>query len=51
LFAFALRVQYLFFDAFGVVFSNIYSLNLWQTGLAFLDLVVGMVLAVVIDPF
>ncbi|KAL3486498.1 major facilitator superfamily domain-containing protein [Aspergillus germanicus] len=49
--AFALGVQYLLFGAFGVVFSNAYDFNLWQTGLAFVGLVVGMVLAVVIDPF
>ncbi|OOF97594.1 hypothetical protein ASPCADRAFT_166594 [Aspergillus carbonarius ITEM 5010] len=48
--AIALGVQYLFFGAFGVVYGNAYNFTLWQSGLAFLGLLVGMVLAVVIDP-
>ncbi|PYH89981.1 MFS general substrate transporter [Aspergillus ellipticus CBS 707.79] len=49
--AIALGVQYLFFGAFGIVYGNAYDFKLWQTGLAFSGLLVGMVLAVAVDPW
>ncbi|GKZ24998.1 hypothetical protein AbraCBS73388_012022 [Aspergillus brasiliensis] len=47
----ALGVQYLFFGAFGVVYGNAYNFGLWQSGLAFTGILVGMITAVVIDPW
>ncbi|KAI1320062.1 major facilitator superfamily domain-containing protein [Xylariaceae sp. FL0255] len=39
-----LGVIYLFFGAFPIVFGDVYGFNLWQVGLSFLGLLVGMVL-------
>jgi hypothetical protein len=39
-----LGVLYLFFGAFGLVFEENHGFNLWQVGLTFLGLTVGMVL-------
>ncbi|PWY74211.1 MFS transporter [Aspergillus eucalypticola CBS 122712] len=47
----ALGVQYLFFGAFGVVYGNAYNFELCQSGLAFTGLLVGMIMAVLIDPW
>lgn len=41
-----LGIQYLFFGAFHVIFSETYGFELWQVGLAFSGMTVGMVLAV-----
>lgn len=35
----------LFFSAFGLVFGDVHGFNLWQTGLAFLGIFVGMLAA------
>lgn len=43
--AFLLGVLYLFFGAFPLVFENNHGFNLWQVGLSFMGLAVGMVLA------
>ncbi|RMZ89862.1 hypothetical protein DV736_g2908, partial [Chaetothyriales sp. CBS 134916] len=45
-----LGILYLFFGAFPLVFGDVYGFNLWQTGLAFIGLSVGMVLAITSDP-
>lgn len=46
-----LGILYLFFGAFQMVFGNVYGLELWQRGLCFLGLFVGMVFAILSDPF
>ncbi|KAJ5179913.1 hypothetical protein N7492_003123 [Penicillium capsulatum] len=48
--AILLGILYLFFGAFQLVFSNVYGLDLWQRGLCFLGLFVGMVFAILSDP-
>ncbi|KAL2819914.1 major facilitator superfamily domain-containing protein [Aspergillus cavernicola] len=48
--AILLGILYLFFGAFQLVFSNVYGLDLWQRGLCFLGLFVGMFFAIVSDP-
>lgn len=45
-----LGILYLFFGAFQMVFGNVYGLSLWQRGLCFLGLFVGMVFAILSDP-
>ncbi|KAF7116057.1 hypothetical protein CNMCM5793_003978 [Aspergillus hiratsukae] len=49
--AILLGILYLFFGAFQLVFGNIYGFELWQRGLTFLSLFVGMVFAILSDPF
>ncbi|KAL2851387.1 major facilitator superfamily domain-containing protein [Aspergillus pseudodeflectus] len=49
--AILLGILYLFFGAFQVVFQSVYGFELWQCGLSFLGLLVGMVLAVLSDPY
>lgn len=49
--AILLGILYLFFGAFQLVFGNIYGFNLWQRGLTFLSIFVGMVFAILSDPF
>jgi membrane protein implicated in regulation of membrane protease activity len=48
--AILLGILYLFFGAFQLVFGNVYGLELWQRGLCFLGLFVGMVFAILSDP-
>jgi MFS family permease len=48
--AILLGILYLFFGAFPLIFGNVYGFNLWQTGLAFLGLLVGMFLTGASDP-
>lgn len=48
--AILLGILYLFFGAFQDVFQEVYQFELWQRGLAFLGLLVGMILAVLSDP-
>lgn len=48
--AILLGILYLFFGAFQLVFSNVYGFELWQVGLSFLGLLVGMVIATASDP-
>ena len=43
--AILLGILYLFFGAFSLIFGNVYGFNLWQTGLAFLGIMVGMLAA------
>ncbi|PYH80258.1 MFS general substrate transporter [Aspergillus uvarum CBS 121591] len=49
--AILLGILYLFFGAFQIVFGNVYGFSLWQRGCSFLGLLVGMVLAILTDPF
>ncbi|KAJ5605835.1 drug/proton antiporter YHK8 [Penicillium lagena] len=49
--AILLGILYLFFGAFQLVFDEVYGLVLWQRGLCFIGLFVGMVLAILSDPF
>ncbi|GKT77236.1 major facilitator superfamily transporter [Colletotrichum tofieldiae] len=48
--AILLGILYLFFGAFPLVFTNIHGFNLWQVGLTFMGLLVGMFLAAATDP-
>ncbi|KAL5333439.1 MFS general substrate transporter [Aspergillus crustosus] len=48
--AILLGILYLFFGAFQLVFSNVYVLELWQRGLCFLGLFVGMAFAIISNP-
>lgn len=45
-----LGVIYLFFGAFPLVFGGSYGFNLWQVGLSFLGILVGMVLGAALNP-
>ncbi|EXJ93232.1 hypothetical protein A1O3_01789 [Capronia epimyces CBS 606.96] len=45
-----LGILYLFFGAFNLVFSTVYGFNLWQVGLSFVGLTIGMLLAIASDP-
>ncbi|KAI9794588.1 MAG: hypothetical protein M1816_004475 [Peltula sp. TS41687] len=49
--ALLLGVLYLFFGAFGFVFPSTYGFQLYQVGLSFLGITVGMIIAVATDPF
>lgn len=48
--AILLGILYLFFGAFPLVFRQIYGFNLWQVGLTFLGILIGMLLAACLDP-
>ncbi|KAK2599323.1 hypothetical protein N8I77_011091 [Diaporthe amygdali] len=48
--AILLGILYLFFGAFPLVFQGTYGFNLWQTGLTFLGMLVGMVCAALMGP-
>ncbi|CAG7562324.1 unnamed protein product [Fusarium equiseti] len=48
--AILLGILYLFFGAFPLVFGRIYGFNLWQVGLSFLGILVGMIAAAGLDP-
>ncbi|KAK8086134.1 multidrug resistance protein [Apiospora phragmitis] len=43
--AILLGILYLFFGAFDLIFGDVYGFNLWQTGLAFLGILIGMLAA------
>jgi MFS family permease len=49
--AILLGILYLFFGAFNLVFTKVYGFELWQVGLSFMGLFVGMVIAILTDPF
>ena len=46
-----LGVQYLFFGTFDIIFRNNYHFKLWQIGLTFLGILVGMLAAVATSPW
>ena len=48
--AILLGILYLFFGAFQLVYESVYGFSLWQRGLCFLGLFVGMVFAIISDP-
>lgn len=48
--AFLLGILYLFFGAFPLIFSTNHGFVLWQTGLTFLGLIVGLLGAVMTNP-
>lgn len=48
--AILLGILYLFFGAFPLVFSRSHGFNLWQVGLTFLGMGVGLVIGVLTDP-
>lgn len=48
--AILLGILYLFFGAFQLVFSNVYGMVIWERGLCFLGIFVGMVIAILSDP-
>lgn len=48
--AILLGILYLFFGAFPLVFRNTHGFNLWQSGLCFLGIFVGMMCAAASDP-
>ncbi|KAJ5414101.1 hypothetical protein N7509_000728 [Penicillium cosmopolitanum] len=48
--AILLGILYLFFGAFQLVFLEVYGFSIWQRGLCFLGLFVGMVMAILSDP-
>jgi hypothetical protein len=45
-----LGVLYLFFGAFVLVFENNHGFQLWQVGLTFLGMLVGMMIGIATDP-
>ncbi|KIW99043.1 uncharacterized protein Z519_00706 [Cladophialophora bantiana CBS 173.52] len=45
-----LGILYLFFGAFNLVFTEVYHFKVWQVGLSFLGLMIGMILAILSDP-
>ncbi|OQE16987.1 hypothetical protein PENSTE_c022G01609 [Penicillium steckii] len=49
--AILLGIIYLFFGAFQTVFESVYGFQLWQRGLSFLGLLVGMIFAILSDPY
>lgn len=48
--ALLLGILYLFFGAYPLIFRTNYNFNLWQIGLTFLGLAVGMISAILSDP-
>lgn len=48
--AILLGILYLFFGAFQLVFEHVYGFSLWQRGLCFMGLFVGMLFAILSDP-
>ncbi|QKD55444.2 MFS transporter [Fusarium oxysporum Fo47] len=49
--ALLLGIIYLFFGAFQLVFESVYGFQLWQRGVSFTGLLVGMIFAILSDPF
>ncbi|KAF6819642.1 bicyclomycin resistance [Colletotrichum musicola] len=48
--AILLGILYLFFGAFPLVFTTNHGFNLWQVGLTFMGILIGMFLAAATDP-
>ncbi|KAL1866963.1 hypothetical protein Plec18167_008896 [Paecilomyces lecythidis] len=48
--AILLGILYLFFGAFNLVFTHVWGFNLWQVGLSFMGIFVGMLFAIWTDP-
>lgn len=47
--AFLLGILYLFFGAFPLIFRDLHGFNLWQTGLSFVGIGIGMIIAIATD--
>jgi drug/metabolite transporter (DMT)-like permease len=45
-----LGILFLFLGVFDVAFGDVYHFELWQVGVAFLGLLIGMLLAIASDP-
>jgi hypothetical protein len=41
-----LGIQYLFFGAFRIVYSDVYGFDAWQVALTFIGILIGMTAAV-----
>ncbi|GAD99243.1 MFS transporter [Paecilomyces variotii No. 5] len=48
--AILLGILYLFFGAFNLVFTNVWGFTLWQVGLSFMGIFVGMLFGIWTDP-
>ena len=48
--AILLGILYLWFGAFELVFENNHGFELWQTGLSFLGVFVGILIAIATEP-
>lgn len=48
--AILLGILYLFFGAFPIIFTALYKFTLWQVGLSFLGIAVGLVIGTLSDP-
>ena len=48
--AILLGILYLFFGAFPLIFQTHYGFNLWQVGLTFLGIGIGLIIGVLTDP-
>lgn len=46
-----LGILYLFFGAFPLVFANNHGFNLWQVGLTFLGLAIGILFGIATTPY
>ena len=49
--AILLGILYLFFGAFNIVFANNHDFELWQIGLSFLGILIGMLVGIATDPW
>lgn len=49
--ALLLGILYLFFGAFELVFTTNHGFELWQVGLTFVGLLIGMIVGVSTDPW
>ena len=45
-----LGIIYLFFGSFQLVFGQVYGFELWQRGVSFMGLLVGMLIAMLSEP-
>ncbi|RSL59334.1 hypothetical protein CEP51_013931 [Fusarium floridanum] len=48
--AILLGILYLFFGAFPLVFTGLYGFNLWQVGLSFLGIGIGLIIGIATNP-
>ncbi|KAJ5934526.1 hypothetical protein N7466_004073 [Penicillium verhagenii] len=48
--AILLGILYLFFGAFQLIFEHVYGFSLWERGLCFMGIFVGMIIAISSDP-
>lgn len=48
--AILLGIIYLFFGSFALIFEDVYGFEIYQIGLAFVGLLIGMIIGVACDP-